>query len=166
MLRPVLDARPRTVVSKGNKQQLDADDLFALPEDQKSASAWRLFEPAWQDAVERARAVNRPVTVWTLLGCVWHCCWRRWLWSYVCAVIGEVTRLFVPYILTDIVDYLADPNASVGTGLLYVAAIVLVTMFTSIMTYYSVYLTQALSIGVCPHQSNCKTPRQTRKKSA
>ena len=103
----------------------------------------------WNRAVQKAREAHKPIGSWTLLSCIMKCCWRSWLWSYVCAVAGQVLQLFVPFVLSDVVAYLQDPSGPVWMGVVYVAAIVGVTMFASVVVYYSMYMTQTLSINVC-----------------
>ena len=136
-------------MDKGCKQQLSSDEVFSLENDRKSAATWSLFEPVWNERTRRLKKEGKSITMKTLFICIWHCCWKKWLWSYVCAVVGSVMKLFVPYIMTDIVEYLQDPDGTVWTGLMFIGGIVLATMFSSTMTFYSVYLTQALSIIVC-----------------
>lgn len=143
-------------MKRGNKAPLEADDVFALPKCKQSHTAWAEFEPVWRRAAQKARDAHKPLGSWTLLSCIMRCCWRSWLWSYVCAVVGQVLQLFVPFILSDVVSYLQDPSGPVWMGVVYVVAIVGVTMLTSVLTFYSMYLTQALSINVC---FSCQTLR-------
>ena len=123
--------------------------MFSLPKCKQSHTAWAEFEPVWQRAVHKAHAAHKPIGSWTLLSCIMRCCWRSWLWSYVCAVVGQVLQLFVPFILSDVVAYLQDPSGPLWLGIVYVVFIIGVTMLTSVMMYYSMFLTQALSINVC-----------------
>lgn len=136
-------------MKRGNKAPLEADDVFSLPKSKQSHNAWAEFEPVWRRAAQKARDSHKPIGSWTLLWCIIRCCWRSWLWSYVCAVVGQVLQLFVPFILSDVVAYLQDPSGPVWMGVVYVVAIIGVTMLTSVLTFYSMYLTQALSINVC-----------------